>query len=225
MVFASSSERPVWPEVTPLRLPATSSPASHGIRSERVPLLRLAPARPLPVVLPRPSASRFPPSGPVPSSWFRTTSTVFSAHGVPGLLHPGAGRGSQCFKFNGFRSAPGDPKIAGIRPEVRSHSHCALHTPRRSPPDRSRSRVTALPCPLAVRPLQWFPTEIGSVLQRPSTSRLFSAVGSVARFDRCQSMRALSFHGLLFPSRVLASEADSDPARLRTGPAPTAPPR
>jgi len=33
----------------------------------------------------------------VPSSWFLTTSTVYSALEVPGLLHPGTGRGSPRF--------------------------------------------------------------------------------------------------------------------------------
>jgi len=69
---------------SPLRRPSVSGLLSRGHR-----------ARPLPdgKQASRPSAPGCQSRSPVPSSWFRTTSTVFSARRLEGLLHPSADHG------------------------------------------------------------------------------------------------------------------------------------
>jgi hypothetical protein len=187
-------------------------------------------SRPLPTTLPLPSASQRYTGRLVPSSWFRTTSTVYSALEVPGLLHPGTGRGSPRFRRSPAACCPAvRRRPAGIR-LVRALSRCALHTPRRSPPAGSR---TALPQPLLPRrcasagplPKQLLP-------RRPSTSEPCSAVGS-----RAGSLPLpVAFRPLLpwawFPSRVpgqlrlAATRRVSTPGRqaLAVGPPATLPP-
>lgn len=67
---------------------------------QKVPLRRLLLARPLPdaggQALLHPSASWSHPADPVPSSWSLTTSTVCSALGAAGLLHPALDHGVRC---------------------------------------------------------------------------------------------------------------------------------
>jgi len=109
-----------------------------------------------------PSGRRHHPSSLVPSSWFHTTSTAFSARRLAGLLHPAAGPGVRRVSRNPLpRSRAQGPKVlrwsrgeAGLVPRDAS-------TLRRVPPVRSRTvsprpdpslplglrRVVALPAP------------------------------------------------------------------------------
>lgn len=97
MVFASSSERPLTPDRPLGTSRSVTSDASHGIREMRlasgIPSQLSTPTKRCRLAL----ASRFQPAGRVPPSWFLTTSTVCSSCGVPGVLQPGARRGSPRF--------------------------------------------------------------------------------------------------------------------------------
>jgi hypothetical protein len=57
---------------------------------------------------------------------------------VPGLLHPGTGRGSPRFSA-AVATRRSASEEASSRLVDHSHSRCALHTPRRSPPSSSRA--------------------------------------------------------------------------------------
>jgi hypothetical protein len=162
--------------------------------------------RPLPEALPPPSATRCQPRSHVPPSWFLTTSTACSALERSGVLQPDAKQGSlRLFSASTEARFPpegGPATRRRHRPSSLNHGNprSAFRTPRRSPPDRSRT--------VSPRPLP--PCRCASTLQarrnalrgqRPSTSRPCSAVGSVA----CTAV-ARCTHPLLpwawFPSRV-----------------------
>jgi len=97
MTFASSSERPEWPEVSSSKLPSTSYTCLSWDSFECAP----HPTSFVRVHSQQRCRCLRPPSAPgrlVPSPWFRTTSTVYSALEFPGLLHHGTGRGSPRFR-------------------------------------------------------------------------------------------------------------------------------
>jgi len=98
MTFASSSERPDLARgvVVEVALNLQHLPLVGFVRV--CPSSDILRSRPLPTTLPLSSAFQVHPGRHVPSSWFRTTSTVCSALEVPGLLHPGTGRGSPRFR-------------------------------------------------------------------------------------------------------------------------------
>ena len=66
--------------------------SSHEIHPKSVPLYRLSDARPLPGSK-LPVRWSLPRSQHGPSSWFHTTSTVYSAQRPAGLLRPASGSG------------------------------------------------------------------------------------------------------------------------------------
>lgn len=109
-------------------------------------------------------------------------------------LSPRAGARACCIpEPEGVRSVstPRRP-LTSTQPESRTpmsgaprDSRYALHTPRRSPPDCSRRRVSTLRCPLAVGPSPCPPTN-RCAPRRPSTSRRCSAARSVATSRRFQ---------------------------------------
>lgn len=117
---------------------------------------------------------------------------------VPGLLHPGTGRGSPRFPVASTACCAAPvrrPLLAYIRRFARFPA--AHLTPLEEVlPSAAVSHLCAR-CPLAVEPS--LPADKSARYRRPSTSRLCSAVGSVAPFDRCQSTDALSFRGLCAP--------------------------
>jgi hypothetical protein len=69
---------PDGPEAHPLQFPAASTLASREIRCVN-PLIRSPQLRPLPAMLPSPSADQNQLASPVPPLWFCTTSTACSA--------------------------------------------------------------------------------------------------------------------------------------------------
>jgi hypothetical protein len=164
---------------------------------------------------------RHHPASLVPPSWFRTTSTVSSARRTAGLLHPAASPGVRRVSLKPATMAP-NPRprrlrvvVAGHRsgrgqhrggsglaprdasyPSKSSPVHSRAASPRSDAPlplDRSRSgRSTRFPLPVGG----------GDVLPgEPSTSRLFSANGSVASGTLAGTWIARSFHGLVSPTR------------------------
>jgi hypothetical protein len=183
-------------------------------------------SRPLPATLPLPSASQRYTGRLVPSSWFRTTSTVYSALEVPGLLHPGTGRGSPRFH-------PALPLAAQSSEEDRLASGQSQRFPAApfTPPEEVPPPVAVLHrcsrCPLVVAPVLRHETS-SCELHRPSTSRRCSTVGSVAPALRCRLTCALSFHGLRSPPGCWASEANqpnASPHRLASPWPPVPTPR
>jgi len=94
--LASSSERPSRPGSCLLRLPAACASCLSWDSFDRV---NTPPPTCLAASTPRDVAAtlgrQVPPCRHVPPAWFLTTSTVCSACQVPGLLHPGTGRGSR----------------------------------------------------------------------------------------------------------------------------------
>jgi hypothetical protein len=139
--------RPSWPRA-PLQsspfAPAGKPASSRGVGMHQT-VTRLAPAlrpsadtsaaRPLPVASHlRPRSDQ--PRSPGPPSWFLTTSTVFSARRLTGLLHPAAGPGVRRVSDReiGFPTSRTLP--AGAT------------TPRRTPPTHSRDAVTRARAPL-----------------------------------------------------------------------------
>jgi hypothetical protein len=143
MAFAQSSERRTAPGASPPQLPATSTLASHGIRSECAPpptsSMRVHSRR----CCHRLRTDGDHPANRVPPSWFLTTSTVCSALRLPGLLHPGAGRGSP--RFCGRPLLASIPTPEGTRPAAssvpRAFPRRVSHPPKKSP----RPQHTAFP--------------------------------------------------------------------------------
>jgi hypothetical protein len=87
-----------------------------------------------------------------PSSWFRTTSTVCPHTGFRACCIPVPAR-VRSVSASRRPLPPGSTEVelALVR-KATGHPRYALHTPRRSPPDRSRTHVAVSPCPLVVRP-------------------------------------------------------------------------
>jgi hypothetical protein len=210
MAFAQSSKRRTAPGASPPQLPATSILASRGIRSECAP----PPTSPMRVhsrrCCHRLRADGDHPACRVPPSWFLTTSTVCSALRLPGLLHPGAGRGSPRFRERPLLAATPTPE--GTRPAAssgpRAFPRRVSHPSKKSP----RLQHTVLPrlrrhhCrPLP--PRRWCSARLKSEDSRCSAPldleaflrcRVRSARLALPRDDRPLLPWAL------FPSRVLA---------------------
>jgi hypothetical protein len=151
--FASSSERLDWPEVSPTRLPVLSPPASHRIRSKRAPRCRHLQCASTPGSK-LPSARRYHPTSPVPSSWFLTTATASSAHRLPGLLHPGTS--SRFAAFQGRRPPLDTTRLRRIGPPVRKTAAfpAALFTPLEEVPPTAATDASprcVAPSPLCLR--------------------------------------------------------------------------
>lgn len=120
--------RPAWPrEARVSRHPSTDIP------SER-PLPRID-------IAADPVRSRgCQPRNPVSPSWFRTTSATSSAREVAGLLHPAASHGVRRVSCHRVPVRPGFLANQASGPsECRCIPRDAFHTPRRIPPDRSRT--------------------------------------------------------------------------------------
>jgi hypothetical protein len=96
-------------------------------------------ARPLPATNrgPSPSASGYQSGSPVPTAWYLTTSPVFSAQRLAGLLHPAADPGVRHVS-HGPAEASRDPRDAT--------------TPRRIFPPTRGTPVSRSPGPPGVRP-------------------------------------------------------------------------
>lgn len=138
MTFASSSERPEWPEVSSSKLPSTSYTclswdsfecAPHPTSSVRVhSRQRCRCLRSSRCTL----ADSFRPRGFAPPRRF-TPRSKFRACCIP--VPEGVRRVSTpC-----CRVPPNLPKKTGSHSDITAFSRCALHTPRRSPPASSRT--------------------------------------------------------------------------------------
>jgi hypothetical protein len=131
------------------------SPSDSILRS---PLLRLARGGSLPARSPTPRTSSrrratslramaAKPQRPVPSTWFLTTSTVFSAPRGPGLLRPGTGHGVRCVSrppSDGNRSFQAGGRTAPFPKERESARILAAQTLRRFDPRRQPLRIAAV---------------------------------------------------------------------------------
>jgi hypothetical protein len=87
------------------------------------------------------------PQRPVPSSWFLTTSTAFSAPRGPGLLRPGTGHGVRCVSrppSDGNRSFQAGGRTAPFPKERESARILAAQTLRRFDPRRQPLRIAAV---------------------------------------------------------------------------------
>jgi hypothetical protein len=141
----------------------------------------------------------------VPSSWFRTTSTVSSARRLRACCIPLPVMGFAAFRASPAPSPTTGKPIDGGRRTCRPRS--ALHTPRRI---LGSSRTTS-PWPLP--PCRWLShrpdpptsTVAGEHLGAPPVRSLdFGALlrrRVRTRTDRCRSNRILSFPGLCSPSK------------------------
>lgn len=196
MTFASPSERLSAPEARHLAIARPVACLSWGC----APLLRRASVCPLPedvAAFLRPTVAngrRDPPS------WFFTTSAGFSTHRFPGLLHPGAGRGSPRFRV-GPAACRGMPKQSVACAEAATFLAAPFAPLEEVPPTAAASRHRDR-CPLVVGPS---PLNCARqpLRRRPSTSGLCSAIGSVApRFVAEAKCPLLPW--ALSPSRVLA---------------------
>jgi len=139
----------------------------------------------------RAAGRRHHPSSLVPSSWFRTTSTVFSARSSRACCIPLPVVGFAAFRRNPLPwiTAAGHPRVVGAscRGECGPRSS-RRHDPSKSSPRSQPYRVTAACCPLAVGSLpgrsppalHCWSAEVAACQARSSTSRRFSANGSVA---------------------------------------------
>jgi len=123
------------------------------------PLHRLLATRPLPrEELLRASASGSHPRSHVPSSWFHTTSTAFSASQSAGLLHPAAGPGvrgvSAVASPTEGRGRSGFLSAQDSHPSKEPPCDSRTASPRPLPPCRSSPRFPrARPAPLLGRRL------------------------------------------------------------------------
>jgi hypothetical protein len=126
-----SFESPLLRRARDGRLPAhSSSPRTSSRR--RATCLRAVAAR---------------PQHPVPSTWFLTTSTVFSASRGPGLLRPGTGHGVRCVSrppSDGNRSFQAGGRTAPFPKERESARILAAQTLRRFDPRRQPLRIAAV---------------------------------------------------------------------------------
>jgi hypothetical protein len=87
------------------------------------------------------------PQRPVPSTWFLTTSTAFSAPRGPGLLRPGTGHGVRCVSrppSDGNRSFQAGGRTAPFPKERESARILAAQTLRRFDPRRQPLRIAAV---------------------------------------------------------------------------------
>jgi len=129
--------QPSW--TSPLLQSATfcvrlREPSSLGIHPWYAPLYRLSRVRPLPGSELPFGDERATVRRSVPSSWFCTTSTVFPALGLAGLLHPATGSGVRCVS-----AAPRPRGCRSDRVAVDGLPRNAFHTLRRIPPVSSRT--------------------------------------------------------------------------------------
>jgi len=150
------------------------------------------------------------PRNRVPPSWFCTTSAASSAREVAGLLHPAASHGVRRVSCH---RVPGRPATwtsqAPSRRSTEAFPRDAFHTPRRIPPDRSRTTsLWPLPPCRSSRVLlaspdrhrcQHRPLEI-RLTGTPAT-RLSSAVGSVTLIRPLPASERPILPGLRSPSR------------------------
>jgi hypothetical protein len=85
----------------------------------------------------------------VPTSWFRTTSPVYSTDGLAGLLHPAADRRVRCVS-SALRRVSAGPAHSLVAEQMSHRSprrptpHTAFRTPRRIPPTCSTPRVSTV---------------------------------------------------------------------------------
>jgi hypothetical protein len=156
------------------------------------------------------------PGSLVPPSWFLTTSTGFSACEVPGLLHPGTGRGSPRFRCAAAPRATHHRSDDWIEPPD-ALSRNALRTPRRSPP--AGSRIASL------RPLppRRCASRSRSCRNRNCTSdprpRGFAPPSGVVRVQAVASRARTLLPWASFPSRVpddLAADSHDPVSRAAT---------
>jgi hypothetical protein len=188
---------PDGPEAPRMRLPASLALASREIRRVNSPLLRHARLRPLPAGVATAIGKPGPTGSLVPSSWFRTTSTAFSAEEFRACCIPVPEGVRRVSRLSPPLAARHLRRDTGSRPVDHSGPRCALHTPRRSPP--TGSRIASLrPLPPR-RCASAFRLRASSMLsaRRPSTSRRCSTGRSVAFAARCQATKALFFLGFV----------------------------
>lgn len=141
-----------------------------------------------------------PPTSHVPSSQGLTATTVCSTTELSGLLHPETEQGSLCFASPALPppTASEDAIVrASARPFPQRCSHPSKKTPRQQP---CCVAATVAFLSLCLRPVHHTQGVISR--RRPSTSRLCSTVGSVARLIVADD-HAPSPSWAWFPSRVL----------------------
>lgn len=145
--FTSSSERPDWLETTPAQLPALSPSASRGIRSKRVPLSRHHRSALAPIT--RNAASDQLTDATRPRGFAPPRRSTHPR--LPGLLHPGACRGSQ--RFSVPPSAPARPTrkwsqpwSGNDEPSSLRPSHPSKKSPRQQPYSRRREPLPPRRC-------------------------------------------------------------------------------
>jgi len=155
------------------------------------------------------------PAGRVPSSWFLTTSTAFSAREVPGLLHPGTGRGSRRFRCADTAAAPlTEVSVTAEPPNALSRR--ALRTPRRSPP--AGSRIASLR-PLPPRCCASRPDSCRNRFQSSDPHPRGVAPPSGVVRDQVVADRTAPSPSMGFvPLQGSGQDRATDPMRLRTGP-------
>jgi hypothetical protein len=178
----------------PFRAPFPPPPTPSRAAVASIAIRVTAAERPLPRASLRASVPRSHPRDPVPSPWFRTTSTVSSARRSRACCIPLPVMGFAAFQVAGFpvpRRCSGQSPTAGGRTDIVPAS--ASHTPRRNPRQQPHHVTVAVaPVPFAMAPLSRdHPVDFEALLRRRVR----------ASPDRCQSGDALSFHGLCSPPR------------------------
>jgi len=133
-----------------------------------------------------------------PPSWFLTTSTVSPHTGFRACCIPVPAR-VRSVSASRRPLPPGSTEIelAWVR-KATGHPRYALHTPRRSPPDCSRTHVAVSRCPLAVRPVSFRRTTPTLDLEALLRCRVRSFEGTLPL------LRSPLLPWAWFPSRVLA---------------------
>jgi hypothetical protein len=204
--------------------PTSSRGIRHGTRSRADhrfrPSIDITPERPLPRGVATSLRTRAAGSKRVPSSWFRTTSTVSSALEIAGLLHPAADPGVRRVS-----------RASTATNHYRSSGWIDRHVPRRrvSYPPKDSPRLQPHRVTAAVAFLPFFPSRscdsfrsrcrarISSrSLRGSSTPRRFSACESVTSNHRCQwadALSSLGFVPLQGPSGGVSPERVAAPSR------------
>jgi hypothetical protein len=181
----------------------------------------------------RASASREPPSKSCSVPVVSHHLDGFLRSEVAGLLHPAAGHGVRRVSCHRVPGRPLDESRS--RRECRCIPRDAFHTPRRIPPDRSR---TTSPWPLPpcrslrparhLRPPPFPETTLGAPRRGVPTSRLCSAIESVTPSRPFPAGRRPILPGLRSPSRAFLSAREHPPPahrrRIRNSPRGDRPP-
>jgi hypothetical protein len=102
------------------------------------------------------------PRSRVPSMWFLTTSTAFSAREVPGLLHPGTERGSRRFRCVDT-AVTRTLRRESCSPSRRTRFPAAPFAPLEEVPPLAAASHHCDRCPLDVAPLVADSAETGTV--------------------------------------------------------------